>query len=169
MAKTGVKTSDLAKKSGLTPQGVNLKRRRGQTDEEIEKGEGAKVGGESLAAAQTRKEIALADTRELERDIRLGELIPLATAQKGWALLVQLVRTEMLAMPNSLASQLAAYTDPVEIRVLLTKDIDARLNSLAEEFQSTASRAMGNGGEVDPASGAPDGDAMGGVEPDTEQ
>ena len=162
-----MKDSEIAAKSGLTVPGVRWKRQKGWTDEEIISGQRA-VEGETLVAAQLRKEIALADTREIERDEKQGTLIPLAEAQRAWSMLIQTTRTKFTALPTALAAQLAAYTDAGEIRELLTKDIDRRLEQLAEEFQQAARGALDDGGEGDKATGTADGDGVGGETPDTQ-
>ena len=161
-----MKDSDIAKKSGLTVPGVRFKRSKGWSDEEIIAGERV-VEGENLVGAQLRKEIALADTREIERDQKLGELVSLAESKRAWAMLIQVTRTKFCAMPNAVAAQVAAMIDAGEIRAFLTREVDRRLEQLAEDFQQAARVALDDGGEGDKATGAPDGDGVGGEAPDT--
>lgn len=167
MAKSSKKTAAVAKKSGLTRQGVHYKRKRGETDEEIISGQGkSDPYGETLAAAQLRKEKALADLRELEYRQKSGELIPVIEMQNAWSVLVRVTRNNLTAMPASVADQLAAITDPVEVRQFLTVELDRRLGELADEFQHTAIRALDDGDPGDPAAGTADGDGMGGEVPE---
>lgn len=153
--------SEIAKKSGLTVPGVRHRRQRGWTDEEIVAGV-RKTETESLADAQLRKESALANLRELEFQQKQGEVIPVALASAAWAQLCQMVRQKLSALPNALCDQLAAMTDPTEVRLFLIRESDRCAAQLADDFLDAGAAALGIGSESDAAAGSPDGDGVGG-------
>ena len=159
------KPTDVAKKIGITPAGVQYKRDRGLTDEEIISGEGKRgANGETLAAAQLRKEQALADLRELEVQQKRGELIELKTAVLAGASMAQMTRQRMMTIPNALAGLLASTTDEREIKRLLDSEITKQLEHLSNDFLSLEDLSSGIDG--DPAPAPADGDGVGREAPD---
>ena len=153
--------SEIAKEAGLTVPGVRYKRERGWSDEEIISGARANQI-ESFTDAQRRKESALADLRETERDEKRGSLIPLSAAMTAWAQLVQITRMKLSSLPNALCEQLAAMTDPTEVRLFLIRETDRCANQLADEFLDASTSALAGGGEGDAPADPADGDGVGG-------
>ena len=158
--------AEIAKAAGLTVAGVRYKRNRGWSDAEIMSGQ-VLNSTEDLVDAQRRKEVSLADLRELDLSKRRGELIPLIDVDVAWAALVTITRTGIAGMANACCDSLAAMTDPGEVRAYLIAEIDRRLIHLNEEFSEAARLAVVDGGEGDSAEDSADGDGMGGVEPAT--
>lgn len=166
MAKSTKKTQEVANKSGLTPQGVNLKRRRGETDAEIIAGTGkADASGETLASAQLRKEKALADLRELEVAQKSGALIPLDHAVLAGANMAQMTRQRMMTIPNTLAALCAASTDEREVKDILDAEISKQLQHLSNEFLAAVDQDLPGGGASGSSSEEADGYPVGGSEP----
>lgn len=153
--------AQIAKKAGLTVPGVRYKRERGWSDEEIIAGV-RETEGESLADAQLRKESALANLRELEFQQKQGDVIPLALAAAAWAQLCQLVRTKLSGLPNALCDQLAAMTDPTEVRLFLIRETDRCAAQLADDFLDAGAAIVDSGGEGNEAADPADGDGVGG-------
>ena len=160
--------AQIAKKAKLTVPGVRYKRQRGWSDDEIIAGVQA-TKNETLIDAQLRKESALANLRELEYAQKQGDLIPVRDALNAWSVLVQLVRTKIGGMANACADQLAAITDPTEVRMFLMRETDDRLSHLANDFRQAAIDSLDGGGESDQPADQADGDGVGGVESDSKQ
>ena len=165
-----ISAASVAEKAGISPQNVNRRRRRGESDESIihNRHETAPKD-ETLIDAQLRKESALANLRELEYAQKQGDLIPVRDALNAWSVLVQLVRTKIGGMANACADQLAAITDPTEVRMFLMRETDDRLSHLANDFRQAAIDSLDGGGESDQPADTADGDGVGGVESDTQQ
>lgn len=160
--------NEIAAKSGLTVPGVRARRKKGWSDDEIIAGVlGFGKTGEDMTDAQLRKEIALADLRQLEVAEKSGELIPLAAERAATAVMGQMTRAKFLAMPDALCDQLAAYTDAGEVRAFLRREIEERLTQIADEFSETARGLMGDSGDGDTTTGTPDGDGVGEEVPGT--
>jgi len=153
--------AQIAKKAGLTVPGVRYKRERGWGDEEIIAGV-REVEGESLADAQLRKESALANLRELEFQQKQGEVIPLTMASAAWAQLCQMVRQKLSGLPNALCDQLAAMTDPTEVRLFLIRETDRCASQLADDFLDAGAAIVDDSSEGDASADAADGDRVGG-------
>jgi len=154
---------EIAKAAGLTIPGVRYKRNRGWSDDEIITGQ-VLSSGEDLVDAQRRKEIALADLRELELEEKRGQLVSVIEAQNAWSTLILLIRNKFTAMPNAISEQLASITESREVRQFLTGEIDRVLTQLAEEFQTAAIETLGDGASGDRTAGTPDCDGVGGKE-----
>ena len=155
--------SSVAEKAGISPQNVNRRRRRGESDESIiENRHEQAPRDETLIDAQLRKESALANLRELEFQQKQGEVIPLTMASAAWAQLCQTVRQKLSALPNALCDQLAAMTDPTEIRLFLIRETDRCAAQLADDFLDAGASALASSSEGDAAADPSDGDGVGG-------
>ncbi len=141
-----MRTKSITKKTGLTRQGVNFKRRRGESDAEIIAGHGTSdASGETLASAQLRKEKALADLRELEVAQKSGSLVSLDHAVLAGAAMAQMTRQRMSTIPGALAGVLGATTDEREIRTILDAEISRQLEHLSNDFLSAADEGIADG------------------------
>lgn len=141
-----MKTKSITQKTGLTRQGVNFKRRRGESDADIMAGQGtADASGETLASAQLRKEKALADLRELEVAQKSGALIALDQAVLAGSAMAQMTRQRMMTIPGTLAGVLGATTDEREIRTILDAEISRQLEHLSNDFLSAADEGIADG------------------------
>jgi hypothetical protein len=155
--------ASVAEKAGISPQNVNRRRRRGESDESIiENRHEQAPRDETLIDAQLRKESALANLRELEFQQKQGDVIPVAMASAAWAQLCQMVRQKLSALPNALCDQLAAMTDPTEVRLFLIRETDRCAAQLADDFLDAGAAIVDSGGEGDAATDPADGDGVGG-------
>ena len=101
---------------------------------ERSRGSGRKPGPppspDSLHAARTRKEFALADLRVLELRKRQGELLEAADVRRDWTELAGRVRAGMLAVPSRVRSLLPNLTAH-DVGVI-DAEIRAALSMIAE-------------------------------------
>ena len=154
------KATDVAKKSGLTPAGVQYKRDRGETDEEILAGHGKRGDdGESLAAAQLRKEKAIADRREIEVAQLRGDLVERKAVELAGASMAQMTRQRVMTIPNTLAPQLRSMTDEIEIRECLRAECVRQLQHISNDF--LALQYLSGSSEGDSPSAETDGNGVG--------
>ena len=142
-----MKTTELAKRAGITVQAVTRRRRRGESDEQIAGDTHALPcnkphGQESIAEAQRRKEIAAASLKELELAKQRGGLIEVDVAVAQWSELLSMARMRLTTMPTACADRLAAITDPVEVRAYLAKEIADRLGHLTDDFRTASIGAL---------------------------
>jgi hypothetical protein len=89
---------------------------------------------ETYAEAQRRKEVALADLRELELAQKSGDVIAVSYAAGYLAEASKAVTNQLLALPDKLAPLLAASTDIRECRDLVLREIRDLLTNLPEKF-----------------------------------
>ncbi len=90
------------------------------------------VSGESLAQATTRKIIAEADLKELERAHQRGEVVAVADVERSIAEVAGNVKSKLLAIPTKLASILAAQKgDKARIKAVLDSEMRQVCNELA--------------------------------------
>lgn len=92
--------------------------------------EDVQTSGESYAEAQRRKEVALADLRELELAQKSGQLVEVTTAALYLANATKAVQNQLLSIPDKTAPLLAAVTDVRECRDLVLKEIREALELL---------------------------------------
>lgn len=85
----------------------------------------------SMQAARLRKELALAQLRELELRQKSGELIEVESVRRMWFERGRTVRDLLLGLPPRLAASLAAESDQAAVRVLLDREIRAALEALS--------------------------------------
>lgn len=138
-----VPSRELAARIGQSHTIVQRKRRQGKSDDQIvAEAAGEPVaspdGNETYANAQRRKEAALADLRELERDQLNGRLVEVETEERAWASAAQTIRDQMLALPDRLAPELAAITDTRMLRDKLQAEIRQVLADLPEKIARAA-------------------------------
>jgi hypothetical protein len=126
----------LAKKAGLSEASISTKRRQGKSDAQIVE-EGRRVHTkrkttESYAAAQARKEVALANIREIEVSVKRRELVPIGKINVFVAGMIIKAREELLRIGPELRDRLAQEADPIACEQLVAARIQAALNVLAE-------------------------------------
>ena len=100
----------------------------------------AKFGGDGIRAAKLRRELAIAEIKELDLAERKGELINAAKAAKDWADNVLNVRAKLLAMPGRLAPVLADV-DEADAEQIVKAEVYDVLRDLAGDYR--------NGGKAD--------------------
>lgn len=88
-------------------------------------------GGETFSNARVRKERAAADLLELERAELTGRLVDGQEVRRAAFALARQAQENMMAIPDRLASILAAEDDPARTHDLLTLEISRVCNSLA--------------------------------------
>ncbi|HUT91608.1 MAG TPA: hypothetical protein VMY37_19070, partial [Thermoguttaceae bacterium] len=107
-----------------TPSETETKQPRGST--------------EPLPEAIRRKEIALANLREIEEATKRSELIDVAEMEQAWATVGQTIRDNLLGMPDKLTPMLAAMTDKKQIRAYLMESFRQLLTALPDEIHKRA-------------------------------
>lgn len=83
----------------------------------------------STTEARRRKEVALAELRELEVRQRRGELLEAASVQRQWAGGLAVLRDRLLSLPDRLGAILAGRGE-VEVRVLLRDALEEALRGI---------------------------------------
>ena len=97
----------------------------------------ASVDG-TLAAAQLRKETALADLREMEVRRKRGELVEKVKVEAEAFRCGRTVRDALMAVPDRLAAVLASETDQKKVHLMLTKEIRQALEALSAEPEGSS-------------------------------
>ena len=77
----------------------------------------------SANEARRRKEVALAEIREMERDQKRGVLLPAATVRKVWAERLSALKDRALMLPDPLSARLAGRSEG-EVRLVLRDEIE---------------------------------------------
>lgn len=88
--------------------------------------------------ARRRKEVALARLREMEADEKAKKLVPADAVKDAWVKILTAVKKGVLRLPDKLAAQLAATSDPKEARAILLSECEAVLKDAHEEILTTA-------------------------------
>lgn len=86
--------------------------------------------------ARRRKELALAELREMERDRRRGELVPAADVKTKWAAIAGRIRDAVLRIPNKCAPAVAAAADAREARAILEAECENILRVLSDDVEA---------------------------------
>lgn len=108
-------------------------------EQQAEAGKPPKRG--TLAHEQWRLTREKANREVLERKKLEGELVAVAVEAAAWAEACKAIRDGMTAIPDRLAKQLAALTDPRQCRDLLMKEIRKALTGLSDDIRSTTEKA----------------------------
>ena len=93
-------------------------------------GSDVQVNGETFNQALTRKTVADADLKELERARERGEVVAVADVEKNISNVAMAVKAKLLALPTKLASSLAALRTKPQIRAAL----DVEMRQICEEL-----------------------------------
>lgn len=135
---------------------VSRKLKRGMTHEEIvdeaKKKDADKFGAEasekpveleekveSYYAAQARKEIALANLRELEYDELQKKVVDADAQAREWASVAQSIRDNLMAVPDRIGTDLPVSADiRRQVRDLLMREIRRVLAGLSDEIRLAA-------------------------------
>jgi hypothetical protein len=134
----------LALELGVSVTTVSRKRKQGKTDQQIRDEAAAwnkkqakldhkaKQGDETLFEAQRRKEIALADLRELELAVKRGELAPVAEVNAFVSSMILRARDIVSRIAPELRDRLAKETDPIRIQELIEVETTRALTQLSQ-------------------------------------
>jgi phage terminase Nu1 subunit (DNA packaging protein) len=104
-------------------------RERTRTEQDSQHSEG---GSETLADAQRRKEVALADMRELDAQKAKGEVLDTEEVRNAVSGMIMACRAKLLALAGEICDKIAATSDPITVRELLDERIRQALAELAE-------------------------------------
>jgi hypothetical protein len=134
----------LASEVGLSVATVSKKRRQGKTEEQIRK-EAAdwhtketkqavkeEAGKETFTEAQRRKEVALADLRELELATNRGELANVAEVNAFVSGMIVRCRDLFCRIAPEMRDRLSKETDPIRIGELIEAEITRALTQLSQ-------------------------------------
>lgn len=90
-----------------------------------------KATTDDLIEAKTRKELALAELRELEVRQRRGELVEAAAVEAEWRAMAATIRAGMLAVASRVAPAVVGLTDEREIEDAVVAAIHEAMESIA--------------------------------------
>ena len=141
----------LAAEAGVSPALVTRKLNQGKTREQIIQEANARraqiaatapvnterqhvnepVPIEDFAAAQRRKESALADLREMELAEKAGRLIDAAEASAAELERITTAKTRLLMIPDDLGERVATESNPIRCREMILTAVRAALEDLA--------------------------------------
>lgn len=100
-----------------------------------------KINGEDFASAQTRKEIAMADAREMQNAIQAGSLVSRAQMADWFAAGIVQAKDVLLKL-EELGDVFAQELDPAVIRTTLRTEVTAALARLEEAYRVSAEQAI---------------------------
>jgi hypothetical protein len=92
----------------------------------------------SLAEAERIKENFLAKLKELEFDLKSGEVVRVADVMKVVATQYAIVRNRMLSIPAEVAPRAAMLTSPQEVQAFVQAEIVEALEALALDLATSA-------------------------------
>lgn len=135
--------SRLARELNISPSVVSKKRLAGKSDQVIrqeaelyramlaEREVEDDTGSETYQAARSRKESSIANLRGLEFAEKEGKLIDRAQTEADAFKTARTVRNGLIAIPDRVASLLAAESDPARVHAVLSAEIREVLAGLA--------------------------------------
>ena len=85
-----------------------------------------------MESARRRKEIALADLREMEARRRRGELMETVAVRRQWADSLAAIRDRMLMLPDRVGAMLARR-DEADVRAMLRAELEAALRAVVDD------------------------------------
>ena len=95
-----------------------------------------KTANVSATEARRRKEVALAEIREMERDKRRGDLIDRAEVRQTWLKVSIQFRDALMRIPSKCAPSVAAASgDPREVERVLLAEVEGILRTLSNDLQ----------------------------------
>ena len=90
-----------------------------------------KVTDDDIKAARLRRELAMAELKELDLAVRKGELVAAAEAEKQMGAMILNAKSKLLALPGKLAPMLAGLSDAGRVESIIKSGIYEALNELA--------------------------------------
>ena len=143
---------ELAKKAKQNRSLIGRKRRAGKTDADIlEESQRAGSAGksETYAAAQARKEVALANRHELRVAREQGKVVAIEDAQKVMSAMIMAARAKFLAIGLAVAPELALSTDADECRAIVDAAVkeglvEMSMRDYAEVFEDRMNEETDN-------------------------
>lgn len=125
-------------RSGLIPVLEDGKLDREKADAALAALQANPESGEGLASQLTRakinSEIQRGELAKLSRLKKQGQLVERARVDDAVARIIQTVRDHFLSQPERVAGQVAALTDPRQIRDLMKADTVQGLSHLSQEL-----------------------------------
>jgi len=100
----------------------------------------------SADEARRRKEVALAELRELEAAERKGLLLRRDDVERTWAETAAMLRDAVLRIPDMAAPQLVGVRDGAEARAVLSDICDAVLRTLSARLAAAGEQPAATGG-----------------------
>lgn len=106
----------------------------GRTQRGIPKGlrRDADADGETKNQAETRKEIALANLRELDEAEKRWSLVPKEGVQRTWNAIAMTIKTKLLSVGARLAPLVAVESDAALCKAILDQDMRSILEELSQ-------------------------------------
>jgi len=92
---------------------------------------------EDFFTARARKEVALANLREMDAAKRRGETLNATEVEAEWSNIVSTVRNRILLLPDKLAPRVAALADVLECRAVIERAVREALTALSETEPGT--------------------------------
>ncbi len=92
------------------------------------------LGGSSYHAARANRETYQAESARLDLDERLGKLCYVDDVERRTMAAMRKIRDRFLAMPAMISDRLASAPDARAIRTMLTNEVRAVLNVVAEDL-----------------------------------
>jgi hypothetical protein len=85
--------------------------------------------------ARARKDLVEAERSELRLRVERGELVDRKDVEKDGFELYRAIRESLMALPDRLAAQLAAFRDPADVHYTLDAEIRAILENFADKAE----------------------------------
>jgi hypothetical protein len=89
----------------------------------------------SYAQAKLADMVFRAKLRRLEFETRQGKLIEAALVTERWAVILVVLKERILAVPDKLAPEVAAFTDERQVRDALKREMHALLKAIHSDIQ----------------------------------
>lgn len=96
----------------------------------------AKTKRDALTIAQTRRELASAEIREMELARLRGDLISASEVRASTFNLARTTRDRLLGIPDRIAALLASESNPAKCHEILTGEIRAAIEAIAKAAAS---------------------------------
>ena len=97
--------------------------------------------GETMLDVSLRKEIAIADQRELELQVRRNEMVPRHMMREWIAEAFVGAKDTLLKIAPELKDRLAAESDPVRIEAIIQGEVETALRHVSELLRRLANEA----------------------------
>jgi hypothetical protein len=96
----------------------------------------------SQTEATRQKEVALARLRQIEVEQLEGSVVDVELMERAWSTAIKTITGSLLALPDRRAPEIAALTDPRQVRDMLLGDIKQILSDLPAQIHETVKAAV---------------------------